>query len=709
MEMRRRRFYSILLAIVVIIFLAIGVQFTFKAAGQAANYYVATSGDDANPGTIDKPLKTLQRCANVAAPGDNCFIRKGTYHETVTPHSGTSGSPITFEAYSGEQVIIDSADAVNGWSQFKNNIYKATVSGNLSDGQYLVSFNGQIYQEARWPNYGSDLNNPTRATVGSSNNAGPNGNSTGSISDPALNQADGTWNGAKVDFMTYNNSVVETGNVTSSTTGQINFNYWKDTDTSWNGFPYFIWHSLNALDSPGEWYYDSTNSALYVWMPGGGAPSGVELRQRLNAFNLNGVSNVTVRGFTFSAANITTDSASSNNLLDSLTFDFATPQLQFNVPAWWGYGGVLIVGSNNQLINSQINDSASAAVYVGGSNNMIKNNTIHGVDYTASDGAGVFVTGSGHQIVSNTIYDAGRSGLNLEQTSQLTVSHNLIYNFGLESQDLGGIYTGQNDGGGSNIFNNLIHDGGPASRGIYLDNNSRNYNVYYNLIWNVDAGVTVNTPSINNNVINNTVDSRWTGVSSWPETGVKTNVQVKNNLFNVQPAGGQSDTTGLDYQNNVISDSSLYVDQGGRNYLLKSGASVINKGLILPPYTNGFVGSAPDNGAYEFGLAAWKAGAVAQATPGGPGSPPPGSGGSPSSASGKKGATGATVAPNRSPASTANKATTATAANSAQLVLPTSLKGSGSTASGSQPLPAAGVGGVVFVIFGLLWVAIHVF
>lgn len=67
-------------------------------------YYVAISGNDGDPGTLDRPFRTIQKCATVALAGDTCFIRAGTYRETVSPaHSGTEGKPITFVPYAAEE------------------------------------------------------------------------------------------------------------------------------------------------------------------------------------------------------------------------------------------------------------------------------------------------------------------------------------------------------------------------------------------------------------------------------------------------------------------------------------------------------------------------------------------------------------------------------------------------------------------------------
>jgi hypothetical protein len=72
-------------------------------------FYVSTSGDDANPGTLSAPVRTIQHAANLATPGSTVYVRGGTYEERVTVNvSGNAGDGfITFSSYPGETAILD--------------------------------------------------------------------------------------------------------------------------------------------------------------------------------------------------------------------------------------------------------------------------------------------------------------------------------------------------------------------------------------------------------------------------------------------------------------------------------------------------------------------------------------------------------------------------------------------------------------------------
>ncbi|GIH92242.1 right-handed parallel beta-helix repeat-containing protein [Planobispora siamensis] len=72
--------------------------------------YVATGGDDGNPGTAASPLRTIQRAVDLAQPGYTIFIRGGTYAPSTNIQllkSGTASQPITMRNHEGERVIID--------------------------------------------------------------------------------------------------------------------------------------------------------------------------------------------------------------------------------------------------------------------------------------------------------------------------------------------------------------------------------------------------------------------------------------------------------------------------------------------------------------------------------------------------------------------------------------------------------------------------
>lgn len=76
------------------------------AALPAAEYHVAPTGNDVNPGSPTKPLRTIQRAADQAQPGDAIVVHKGLYRERINPPRGgeSDARRITFQAAAGEKV-----------------------------------------------------------------------------------------------------------------------------------------------------------------------------------------------------------------------------------------------------------------------------------------------------------------------------------------------------------------------------------------------------------------------------------------------------------------------------------------------------------------------------------------------------------------------------------------------------------------------------
>lgn len=69
--------------------------------------YVATDGNDGNPGTADAPLRTVEKGLDSVRPGQTLYLRGGTYVEDVqAAPAGTASARITVSAYPGERPVI---------------------------------------------------------------------------------------------------------------------------------------------------------------------------------------------------------------------------------------------------------------------------------------------------------------------------------------------------------------------------------------------------------------------------------------------------------------------------------------------------------------------------------------------------------------------------------------------------------------------------
>ena len=79
------------------------------AAGAHSDLYVSTSGDDSNPGTIEKPLRTIQHAADIAKPGVTVSVREGSYCQQLAVKASGDAEQgfITFRSQPGEHAVLD--------------------------------------------------------------------------------------------------------------------------------------------------------------------------------------------------------------------------------------------------------------------------------------------------------------------------------------------------------------------------------------------------------------------------------------------------------------------------------------------------------------------------------------------------------------------------------------------------------------------------
>lgn len=83
---------------------------------RGAQWYVAPTGSDANPGTLAAPFATIARGQQAATAGDTVWLRGGVYafsgatgsqYGVLFNKSGAAGAPINYWAYPGETPTFD--------------------------------------------------------------------------------------------------------------------------------------------------------------------------------------------------------------------------------------------------------------------------------------------------------------------------------------------------------------------------------------------------------------------------------------------------------------------------------------------------------------------------------------------------------------------------------------------------------------------------
>jgi len=71
-----------------------------------AIYYVATNGDDDNPGTEAAPWESVDKAADTMEAGDTVYVKEGNYSGFDVSRSGTADNYISYLAYPGDKPVI---------------------------------------------------------------------------------------------------------------------------------------------------------------------------------------------------------------------------------------------------------------------------------------------------------------------------------------------------------------------------------------------------------------------------------------------------------------------------------------------------------------------------------------------------------------------------------------------------------------------------
>jgi autotransporter-associated beta strand protein len=558
--------------------------------GLAANYYVATNGLDANPGTIGAPFKTIAHGTAALVAGDTLFIRGGVYREVLQPSSsGTAIAPIVITAYSNEVVTISGADVVTNWTVYSNSIYRASVNLDLGDGRNQVFVDGEMMHQARTPNFGDgDLLHPVLSTI--------------TISTPMNVASSADWGGQPANYWagarfmggigsswSYQAAIVSDSSSTNITLTQGTLSRQWFTGTGVG----YLYGLMSMLDSDKEWHLDTNAGLLYLQIPGGDDPNAhlVEVKHRVFTVNLTNVNYVTVRGLHLRAGAV--QMAAGKNLgLADCEGRFLSHFLRFqrnDAPENVWDAGVMFSATNSLMQHCTIYDTCSSAVYLIGASNTVTRNLFYNLDYTGVNGGSIHIRGLGHLITFNTISNTGWAGLAPQNDSQ--TAHKIMYNdisaVAQVVKDTGVFYAAS----GSNplrtrLAYNWFHDVFPWRMSgvlIYLDGTCVNNDIDHNVCWNEIGrdSFELTSNSKNNNLYNNTI-------------------------FNARPFGFFS-------TQNVLSND-LYIswapdtqlmDWRHHDFRLKAGSTAIDSGVPVSGVTDGFKGAAPDLGAYESGGPYW--------------------------------------------------------------------------------------------------------
>ena len=406
----------------------------------------------------------------------------------------------------------------------------------------------------------------------------------------------------------------------SSTGSSITVNPATETGGWWfvgcgNGL---LWGNFSFLDSDNEWYLqtNSTGYVLYLRITSGCDPSShiVELKHRDWCVNLYYRNYILVTGINLRGGAVRI--LGNGNVLQNCAAQFLSHYMIISD----GYlenggtdqgGGVTINGNGNIVRGCTIGNTAGSGVFTSGVSNRITRNVIYNTDYSGTYASGIALHGTADIVTFNNAYCSGRDILRPEGIES-DIRFNDLSEPGLLCTDVGVIYSWGIDGQNTRIAFNWVHDNNHPipSPLIYLDDWDRNYIIDRNVCWNSggDSGVRINGPAVGDLVYNNTLfncaNVGANDVDTWPNS-------------NPDPAFWTNDIDQYSASNNLFLASSPQTQLGdwaSDNFSLIPNAPAIDSGVVIPGFTDGYIGSAPDLGAYEFGSLPWAAGVESRPT-----------------------------------------------------------------------------------------------
>ena len=517
----------------------------------AADFYVATTGGDANPGTKAKPFATLEhardavRQSKIQNPKSKIevFLRGGVYRvektiEFTPEDSGTEDAPITYAAYSSERPVISGGRQITDWQKADGKLWQTVVPG-VKEGRWYFNqlfVNGQRRTRARTPNKGFLY---TEGILAPFNRAKW---SSDTLAKHGFVFRDGdikrwhNFNDAVV--VVYHSWTTSIHLITDLDPGQRTvrlappsrwpIGYWWEYNTR-----YHVENIFEALDEPGEWYLDRATGVLSYWpMPGENlhraevvAPV---VRQTLVAFQgaaakKQYVEYLRFAGLSFQhtdyllAPDMPPDEQGATERSPLIAAEGLRHAVFENCEITHAGENALWLDSgcaDNVFRRCHIHDLGGSAIFIGPKKwrdtleerverNVVDNCFIHDGSHVFLGSQGVWIGRSSYnEVTHNEISDFAHLGISVGHSwgyAPSSANHNRVaFNHvhhicnGFFS-DGGGIYT-LGISPGTMILNNVVHDVVPTPQmpvggtGIYLDEGSSDIVVESNIVYRVGAG-----------------------------------------------------------------------------------------------------------------------------------------------------------------------------------------------------------------------------
>ena len=624
----------------VYIFLLILICVLTTGIINAADYYVSPNGSDNNSGTIVDPFQTIQHAAYLMESGDNCYLRGGIYHEEIDI---TNKTGFTFTNYENESVILDGTIPIpNSWTVLGGNIYKTTLSVDI----WQLFVNSEEMVMARWPNAGfvdgSVWNREQHWAHGIDNN-----NENGVMVDAPHDDVNlvnlGIDVTGAIGILNVGNFKTWTRFVNSHGAGNSVFTYDPVPEANYKAenHYYFLEKKLEFLDQEREWFFDHETKELYFWPPGNADPNNLNIRGKVQSYSFDILNSdyIELKGLHFFATTVKMKNADYSKVENC---NFLYPSCYKRML------GIVDTEPEMTLIdqsdyctvkNCAFRYTDGSAIETHRGNNTIENCYFYHIDYTATDLSAVMTTirmqGDNNVFRHNTLHRAGASsGINPGELS--IVEYNDIYDTGYLQSDGAMVHLMEPQQPGSETRYNWFHDS--AKYGARFDGDGvadgdagSQGTMHHNVTWNIKTGHMVKGHDhfVYNNTNIDDFDTETNGIVILIDLGGNEGTITRNNAAN-KIAGHRTDSyqnypvpgiydhnwngyeTGSDVKDLLISPPAYenVEDYNPDQYDFRPNpdSELIDAGLHVEGITDGYVGNAPDLGAYEYGGENWTPG-----------------------------------------------------------------------------------------------------
>lgn len=256
-----------------------------------------------------------------------------------------------------------------------------------------------------------------------------------------------------------------------------------------------LWQAINLLeeiDQLGEWSVDQKSGTLYLWLPNTRAADGILLcHRREPVILIQGGSNIILR-----------DMEVNGSMGPGIVIDKGSGVVVENCLVRHTAGAGILIASGNRhaVLASEITGTGLEGIrFTGGdrrtlapgdhriSNNHIHHTGVHAPAAAIIAGAGRKSETVGNLVSHNRIHDVPNSGIVFAGNNNI-IEYNEIYRIGLDSGDLGGIYTNSAWTARGNIIrHNFIHHSMNANA-LYMDDGSCGSLMEGNILWKVQGG-----------------------------------------------------------------------------------------------------------------------------------------------------------------------------------------------------------------------------